>query len=134
MTFTMARQVVVEITRSFAIPPTQFDGGDRLGPEVYARLEAEFAEAELGWTGGEATRETLAALRATYEPLLSGLSRHLLLPLPGWIAERGAKDHWEHGHRGTITRRLLDELSDRNAPAPVIEGSGWRRLRSRLKD
>ncbi len=134
MTFTMARQVVVEISRSFVIPPTPFDGGDRLGPEIYARLEAEFAEAELGWTGGEATRETLAALRATYEPLLEGLSRHLLLPLPGWIADRDAKDHWEHGHRGIITRRLLDELSDRNGSTPVVEGSGWRRLRTRLKD
>ena len=140
MTFTMARQVVVEMARSSAVMPSRYEGGDRLGLADYVRLEAAFAAAGLGWTGGEATRETLAALRATYEPLLDGLARHLMLPLPGWIAEADATDHWERGHRGTIARRLLEELSDRDArpaqPASVGRGGpggGWRKLRARLR-
>jgi hypothetical protein len=98
-------------------------------------MEAEFISAGLAWTEGEATRETLAALRATYEPLLDGLARHLLLPLPGWLADEGATDHWERGHRGTIARRLLDELSDRSNATDddEAEGTGWRKLRARLK-
>ncbi len=136
MTFTMARQVVVEMARSFSIAPSRYDGGDRLGPETYARMEAAFAEAGLAWTAGEQTRETLAALRATYEPLLDGLAQHLLLPLPGWIADEDATDHWERGHRGTIASRLVEELSARTGPPgppDVAEGVGWRKLRARFK-
>ena len=135
MTFTMARQVVVEMARSFDVAPSRFDGGDRLGAKDYLRMEAEFVSSGLAWTEGEATRETLAALRATYEPLLDGLARHLLLPLPGWLAGEDDTDHWERGHRGTIARRLLDELSDRNNALEdrEAEGTGWRKLRARLK-
>jgi len=137
MTFTMARQVLVEMARSFAIPPSRYDGGNRLGPEDYARMEAAFERAGLGWTAGENTRETLAALRATYEPLLDGLARHLLLPLPGWVADEDATDHWERGHRGTIASRLVAELADRAGTpgsSPNVSGAvGWRRLRARFK-
>ncbi len=136
MTFTMARQVLVEMARSFSTAPSRYDGGDRLGPETYARMEAAFEKAGLAWTTGEQTRETLAALRATYEPLLDGLARHLLLPLPGWIADKDATDHWEHGHRGTIASRLVEELSDRAGSLNLShagEGVGWRKLRARFK-
>lgn len=46
-------------------------------------MMAEFAEAGLTWTENPGARDTLAALRATYKPLLDGLSRRLLLPVPG---------------------------------------------------
>ncbi len=135
MTFTMARQVVVEMSRSFDVSPSHYEGGDRLTPEDYASMEADFEAAGLDWTKGEVARETLAALRATYEPLLDGLAKHLLLPIPGWVAHDDAIDHWERGHRGTIARRLLEELSDRNATLPdrPEAGTGWRKLRARLK-
>ncbi len=136
MTFTMARQVLVEMARSFSIAPSRYDGGDRLGPTMYARMEAEFEKAGLSWTTGEQTRETLAALRATYEPLLDGLARHLLLALPGWIADEDATDHWERGHRGTIASRLVEELSDRAGSSGLTDANrsvGWRRLRARFK-
>ena len=133
MTFTMARQVVVEMARSFSIAPSRFDGGDRLDASVFTQMEADFEAAGLAWTGGEAARETLAALRTTYEPLLDGLARHLLLPLPGWVAEDDAIDHWSRGHRGTLARRLVEELSDRSKAAPPAAKPGWRGLRARLQ-
>ena len=136
MTFAMARQVVVEVARSFAVAPSRYDGGDRLPPDAYRRMEEAFAEAELEWPGGLETQETLAALRATYEPLLDGLSKALLLPLPGWMPVEGAVDHWEHGHRGLIAKRLIEELTERpNAAALAPDGRhrvGWQRLRRRL--
>ena len=68
MTFTMARQVVVEIARSFAITPSRYDGGDRLPHESYVLLEACLADAKLSWKGGpeaEGTVDRLASnLRA----------------------------------------------------------------------
>ncbi|HEX3126636.1 MAG TPA: hypothetical protein VH394_04845, partial [Thermoanaerobaculia bacterium] len=58
-------------------------------------------QAGVRWTPATNADEILAALRATYEPLLDGLAKALLLPLPGWIATEEA-DHWQRGHRGRI--------------------------------
>jgi hypothetical protein len=68
--------------------------------------------------------------------LLDGLAAYLLLPLPGWMAKDADRDHWERGPRGTLARRLVDELMQSGT---IIEsesdtGSRWRRLRSRLRD
>jgi hypothetical protein len=94
-----------------------------------------FGQAGLDWEGGSDAEATLLALRATYEPLLDGLARHLLLALPGWVPNADAVDHWEHGHRGLLARRLVDQLADR-APAiaaPGGEANIWRTLRRRLR-
>ncbi len=134
MTFTMARQVVVEMARSLGVRPSRYDGGDRMPPEDYARMEALFADAGLHWGGGPDVQEILGALRATYEPLLDGLAAALLLPLPGWIPAHDAADHWQGGHRGLIASRLIEQLSERSgAPAsPPARGTLSQRLRARL--
>lgn len=79
----------------------------------------------------------LAALRATYEPLLDGLSQHLLLPLPGWLPDAEGSDQWARGHRGLIASRLVEELSARTGPAVAEDDMGdlrpWRKLRRRLQ-
>ncbi len=89
MTFTMARQVVVEMSRSFDIRPSRYTGGDRLPHDGFCAMERFFAQASVIWQTDPDTEQTLAALRATYEPLLDGLASHLLLPLQGWVAEEG---------------------------------------------
>lgn len=135
MTFTMARQVVVEMARSFGIPPSRYDGGDRLDDAGWAKLMDVFDRSGLAWTRDPQAREMLAALRATYEPLLDGLCRYLSLPLPGWTAEDDAADHWERGPRGLIARHLIEQLSSRGSPARA-EGTTqapWRRLLRRLR-
>jgi hypothetical protein len=144
MTFTMARQVLVEMARSFQVAPSRYDGGDRLPAEDYARMDAAFAEAGLAWKGGAEAGATLAALRATYEPLLDGLASYLLIALPGWVADESAPDHWERGHRGLIAARLVEQLADRSGaavttaaevPSDAAEhGPAWRRLRRRLRE
>ena len=129
MTFTMARQVVVEMARSFHIQPARYDGGNRLDAAAYARLMAVFEQSGVGWAGGPQAEETLAALRATYEPLLDGLCRYLLLPLPAWTAGDDDADHWERGPRGLIASHLIEQLSSRGGMAQAR----WRRLRSRFR-
>ena len=136
MTFTMARQILVEMTRSFGVPPSRYAGGDRLDHEEFLQLERELGEAGWLWNTPDA-EELLAALRATYEPLLDGLASYLLLPLQGWSVGETARDHWVRGPRGTLARRLIDELSEPIAIGGT-EGYGdqhprWRRLRSRLQ-
>jgi hypothetical protein len=135
MTFTMARQILVEMTKSLGVAPSRYSGGDRLDHPAFLRLEQSLIDAGFSWETSEA-EELLGALRATYEPLLDGLAAYLLLPLPGWMAKDADRDHWERGPRGTLARRLVDELMQTGA---IIEsesdtGSRWRRLRSRLRD
>ncbi len=111
MTFTMARQVIVQMSDAFSMEPEPFSGGDRLDAAGYDALEQMLIAADIGWCAGDDTRETLAALRATYEPLLAGLASFLLVPLPGWLPHADAGDHWSSGHRGMLTRDLIDDLS-----------------------
>ena len=130
MTFTMARQVVVEMARTLGVQPTPFQGFDRLPADDYAALQTLLVGSGLKWTSDEEGARTLAALRATYEPLLAGLATLLLLPLPGWMAALDAADHWQDGHRGVMASRLIKQLSDRNdvppAPRRVDRRSPWR--------
>nr|WP_321986207.1 potassium channel family protein [uncultured Lichenicoccus sp.] len=119
MTFTMARQVVVEMAETLRVAPTPFEGFDRLPREGYARLEGLLIGSGLNWTHDAEGVRTLADLRATYEPLLAGLASRLLLPLPGWMAADDAADHWQDGHHGLITSRLIEQLSDRNEAPPT---------------
>ena len=135
MTFTIIRQVVVEMALSLAIRPSRYEGHDRLPPEEFARLLDDLDQAGLAWDGDAHSGETLAALRATYEPLLDGLARKLLLPLPGWFPAEGATDNWQLGHRGALAGRLVTQLSERQGdmPAPSADDPLWKRLRTRLK-
>ena len=62
----------------------------------------------------------------------------VMLPLPGWSTDRKAQDHWTRGPRGTLARRLIDELSgekgEKTAPAATsAPATRWRRLRARLR-
>jgi len=132
MTFTMGRQILVEMARSLRVRPSPYTGGNRLDGDAFRLLEVRLAEAALPWTTAEA-EDLLTALRATYEPLLAGLADYLLLPLQGFSAADETRDHWSRGHRGTLARRLIAELPERLATeAPPPGSSRWRRLRNRL--
>ncbi len=99
-------------------------------------MEHILRDAGLRWSGDPDTEETLAALRATYEPLLDGLGSALLMPLPGWMPAGEASDHWQGGHRGLTATRLIEQLARRDAAArvgPVGEGKLSSRLRARLR-
>jgi hypothetical protein len=137
MTFTMARQVVVEMARSFQVAPSCYDGGDRLRDDAFLQMEAAFAKSGLVWEGGADAKVALHALRATYEPLLDGLAHHLLLVLPGWIPQEDAADHWIQGHRGTLARRIIERLAGRSIllkGAETEEQSKiWRKIRSQFR-
>ncbi len=140
MTFALARQVVVEMARTSGVRPVLREAGGRLPPEEFQALGAALRGAGVDWDRGTVTEATLAALRATYEPLLEGLSAALLMPLPGWMADAGAMDHWQEGHRGGVATRLIQQLTERdgmgNAPRERVPRRfrlGWRRRRVRAE-
>jgi hypothetical protein len=138
MTFAMARHVVVEMGRSLHVAPKR-NPPNRLSHEDFLRIEDLFQAAGVKWSGGAGAEETLAALRATYEPMLHSLADYLLIPLPPWVAGEGeGADHWEQGRRGSIASRLVEDLSartDPNGPMPPLskEPTMAGRLRERLK-
>lgn len=134
MTFTMGRLVIVEMARSFNVTPSHYDGGDRLGPEEYPRLIEALTAAGLRWTPAADAQATLAALRATYEPLLDALASRLFLTLPPWMPLEGTSDNWQIGHRGLIATRLIEQLSNHaTTQADQAHAELWQRLRARLR-
>jgi hypothetical protein len=140
MTFAMARQVVLEMARSLDITAARSPHRNRLDHEAYTKMQAVFAEAGLSWNGGAQGEETLAVVRATYEPLLEALAAYLLIPLPGWVADDDASDHWERGPRGIIARRLIEGLAgggvadDTGRDGRANPGTRSGRLLNRLRD
>jgi hypothetical protein len=133
MTFAMARQVVLEMARSLEVTGVADVGQTRLDPDGFKAMLVFFSDAGLTWNGGAAAYETLAAVRATYEPLLIGLADHLLIILPGWLPDNDGGDHWERGPRGIIARRLIGGLAA-GSISPAA-GRGRKRTRAeRLRD
>ena len=136
MTFTTARLVMVELAYSLGAEPSPFTGGVRLDDEAYATLDAALRESDLGWNSGEEARDSLKAFRATYEPLLDGLSKYLLLPLPSFLPNAADTDNYERGHRGLIFGRLIEDPSRSDVIGADMTSTGgrWRRLRRRLRE
>jgi len=112
MTFAMARHVVVEMARSLKVSAGPAPDEPRLAAGELEKLLAAFEAAGLTWNGGEEAESVLAAVRATYEPLLQALADYLLITLPGWSPAEDQVDHWERGPRGIIARRLIGGLAD----------------------
>jgi hypothetical protein len=136
MTFMMARQILTQMAQSFGLAPSRYTGGDRLDHAGFLQLKGNLAAA--GLELDDDVEEILAALRATYEPLLDGLAVYLMLPLPNWSASGGARDHWTRGPRGTLARRLVEELSEQDGGdirtgTAFSNANRWRRLRARLR-
>ncbi|HEX4199229.1 MAG TPA: potassium channel family protein [Caulobacteraceae bacterium] len=135
MTFAIAREVVIELAWSFWIPPRSPTSETRLGAADFESMLALFEEVGLKWNGGPDAEQTLAAVRATYEPQVEGLAHYLLIPLSGWLPQDATPDHWERGARGIIARRLVRGLSDGSIGAEASDAGGdSANLRQSLRD
>ena len=134
MTFTIARQLIVEMSRTFGVGPAAQPLYERLPHETFAAMEEVFREVDLKWHGGTAAEDILSALRATYEPLLQNLSAALLLPLPGWVPADASSDYWSRGHQGDLAGVLIDELSYRKTSGDenADREARWQRLSRRI--
>lgn len=94
LTFAMARHVVVDLAYILNAPPVAI-AQDRLGPDDWARLCKNLAEADLPLCDDDAALAELRQLRAQYERFVDGLARHLFLALPPWSAIPGTPDDWQ---------------------------------------
>lgn len=94
LTFAMARHAAVDLASTLGTPPLAPDP-DRLPIEELHRMRIELADRGLMLAGGEEADEALGDLRASYEPYINAISRHLRMPLPAWVPAEGATDNWE---------------------------------------
>ena len=89
LTFAMARHAIVDLAQVLRRPP-RLDLPDRLPAPVAARLLQETGASAVPRT--DLVLEQLSLLRVMYEPYVSPLSEHLLMPLPAWAGD--TSDNW----------------------------------------
>ncbi len=94
LTFAIARHAAGDLTQVYHLTPTP-PREDRLPPAGLARLRKILIESNLHLKDGREADEELAELRSEYEPYVNALAGFLLMELPLWFAEPGAKDNWE---------------------------------------
>jgi hypothetical protein len=93
--FAIARHAVVDLAQIFGTPPAL--GVDRLSSSDYVRLREVLAASGVHLSAGADAvgEQTLAELRATYEPFVIALAEYMLLALPPWVAPEGSLDDWQ---------------------------------------
>ena len=94
LTFKMTRHAVVDLSQVFNTSPLQNDG-KRLTDSELERLRSALGQAGVALRNEPGDKETLADLRAMYEPYINVLSDYLLMPLPGWLPKPRAIDNWQ---------------------------------------
>lgn len=94
LTFAMARHAVVDLSQILDTPP-RVPEVDRLPPADLARLRVMLAAANVHLRDGREADQKMTDLRRLYEPYVNSLARYLVIALPAWIPEPGAKDNWQ---------------------------------------
>jgi hypothetical protein len=122
LTFAMARHAVVDLAQIFSLEPLK-DSEDRLPADRYEKLRDMLCEAGVSVCRDQLSSGRLRVMRALYEGYAEALSRHLLMPLPPWIAEERYKDNWqtvaklrkqtEEANEGTLPDAAADELAQK---------------------
>lgn len=108
-TFFAARRVLIEICGALGLEGVAMR--PLLTDDQFEAISAAVGSIYAPWQAGPATRTAVEALRATYDPLLVGLSSHLLLPLPAWLPPGGIATIASPDRRATIAR-LTGRTSD----------------------
>ena len=108
LTFAMARHAVVDLAQIFSLEPKN-GAPDRLPAERYEKLRDMLCESGVSVCRDQLSMERLRVMRALYEGYAEALSRHLLMPLPPWLADEPHKDNWK------TVARLRKQTEDANA-------------------
>jgi hypothetical protein len=118
MSFAVTRLALAELTDLLGIKQVAL-GAVRLPTSDFEKMRTVLDEVGIPLVEVEAELH-LAKFRATYEPFLGGLSKHLMLPLAEWIPKDDEKiDNWMNNSRGQIARQLVEAI----APDPGSDKS-----------
>jgi hypothetical protein len=91
ITLASARHAVIDLCAVLNL--SHMPGADRLGPAGTERLESFLTKVGVRLRTEESSVTEFAALRATYEPYVQALSKHVMMPLPNWVPWEGEQDH-----------------------------------------
>jgi hypothetical protein len=109
MSFAVTRLALAELTDLLGIKQVAL-GGVRLPTSEFEKMRMVLDEVGIPLVEAEAELH-LAKFRATYEPFLGGLSKHLMLPLAEWIPKDDGKiDNWMNNSRGRIAQQLVEAI------------------------
>jgi hypothetical protein len=100
-TFAIARHAAADLTQ---VLHTKTDvKTDRLPPDGLEELRRQLEAVGLAPRRSPEADAQLARLRRSYEPFICGLAHELMMPLPPWRHDAGARDNWQ-----TNERRVAD--------------------------
>jgi hypothetical protein len=94
LTFAIARHAMVDIAQVFNRHP-KAPVEDRLPPTRLAELRDALAADGVTVCGSPTLEARLTELRGLYEPYVAALGEFLLMELPDWMPQPGAKDSWK---------------------------------------
>jgi hypothetical protein len=94
LTFAIARHAAVDLAQVLNVPRARHPT-DRLSSDELARLRERLRSHGISLCESEAATTKFEHLRRLYEPTLQNLAEHLLMDLPPWVAQEGAKDDWQ---------------------------------------
>jgi hypothetical protein len=109
LTFSTARQAVIEMGRVFQVSTRVLDS-DRLPAPDFATLTARLSDAGMTFGDPADAEQKLAAFRQTYEPFLNGLAEYLVLTLPQWLPGENQLDNWQNSPRGKSAKQLVEAV------------------------
>jgi len=114
MSFAVTRLAIAELSDLLGLEQVAL-GSVRLPPSEFEKIKGILNDVGVPFVESDAELH-LARFRATYEPFLGGLSRHLMLPLSEWIPEesQNRSDNWTNNSRGRIAQQLVESID----PAP----------------
>ena len=93
LTFAMARHAVVDLAQVLRRRP-QSAARDRLPRAELRRLRVALAAGAVVLDDSDAAADKLAELRKMYEPYVTALADHLVMPLPAWRAAGHGQHNW----------------------------------------
>jgi len=119
MSFAVTRLAIAELMDLLGVPQVAL-GAVRLPSEDFEKLTSALEHAGLGFVEPDAELR-LAKFRATYEPFLGGLAKHLMLA--AWVPQAEAErlDNWMNNPRGRIARQLIEEVD----AEPHLKQNPW---------
>lgn len=92
--YAMATHAAIDLSQIFARRPGQLRA-DRLDHATFEQVRTALAAAGVPLRMGDEAEETLAGLRAAYEPYVTALSRAMLMALPHWLPAVDEIDDWQ---------------------------------------
>lgn len=101
-TYAIARHAAGDLSQVFGTHPRPARL-DRLSSAEAAQLWQTLERSGLHIPSDARAEQHLRDLREGYEPYVAALAEYLLMDLPRWVAEPGARDDWEITAWGTLS-------------------------------